>query len=161
MSDYRKRRKQQRERAEEREEMIVEARLLNLEIAHSRVNKPCLWEMLMRCGLEGTFRRTIEDLHETTMYKVMGREGCSEPWHPQRGCLTSPILFNIYHQTAMRLAEKRRREETEQQGHTAGIEWSFMKGNNLLGQCYERLNSEATGHLFTCSLFADDTTLLG
>ena len=145
--------------------MIVEARLLDLEKAYPRVNKHCLWEMLKRCGLEGPFWRTIEDLHETTMYKVIGREGCSEPWHPQRGlregCPTSPVLFNIYHQTAMRLAEKRRREEAKQQGLTTGIEWCFMKGNNLPGQCYERFNSEATGHLFTCSVFANDTTLLG
>ena len=61
----------------------------------------------------------------------------------------------------MRLAEKRRREEAEQQGLTTGIEWCLMKGNNLPGQRYEIFNSEATGHLFTCSLFADDTTLLG
>ena len=80
MSDYKKRREQQRERAEEREEMIMDARLLDLEKAYPRVNKPCLWGMLKRCGLEGPFRRTIEDLHETTMHKVkVEKSGAANP----------------------------------------------------------------------------------
>ena len=49
------------------------------------------------------------DLHETTEYKVRGREGVSEAWISARGlrkgCSTSPILFNVYHQAVMRQAE--------------------------------------------------------
>ena len=42
MADYQKRRTQQPEKAEERPNKVMEARLLDLEKAYPRVNKPCL-----------------------------------------------------------------------------------------------------------------------
>ena len=43
VADYKKRRRQQPEKAAEREEQRMEARLLDLEKAYPRINKPCLW----------------------------------------------------------------------------------------------------------------------
>ena len=40
-----------------------------------RVSKPALWIMLERNGLKGRMLETLVDLHETTEYKVRGREG--------------------------------------------------------------------------------------
>ena len=48
VADYKKRKRQQPERAAEREEQRMEARL------YPRVNKPCLWGMLKKeLGSEG------------------------------------------------------------------------------------------------------------
>ena len=89
------------------------ARLLDLRKAYPRVNKPALWSLLERCGLNGHCLNVIMDLHETTEYKVRAQDGMSETWMPARGlregCSTSPILFNVYHQAVMRQVEEARR----------------------------------------------------
>jgi len=76
-----------------------QARLLDLRKAYPRVNKPCLWSILEKYGLGGNCLRVIRDLHETTEYRVRGKEGVSEGWLPARGlregCATSPVLFNV------------------------------------------------------------------
>ena len=99
------------------------ARLLDLRKAYPRVIKPALWMLLERYGLKGKCLETVIDLHETTEYKVRGKEGMSGTWMPKRGlregCSTSPILFNIYHQAVMRSAEGRR----EQGNGEVGVMW--------------------------------------
>ena len=113
----------------------------------------------------GNFLRAQMDLHETTQYKVKGKKGCSEPWYPQRGvregCPTSPILFNIYHQVVMDTAERRRGEIAGEERREVGIPWHCVPGSRLQRKLWEKFNSEARGHHFTLSLFADDTTVLG
>ena len=98
------------------------ARLLDLRTAYPRVNKPGLWKLLERYGMKGKCLDTIVDLHESTVYKVRGKEGVSESWVPARGlregCSTSPILFNVYHQAVMRQAEVARRSGGEEVGVT-------------------------------------------
>ena len=85
------------EAREENDSMV--ARLLDLEKAYPRVSKPALWMLLEWYGLKGRMLETLIDLHETTEYKVRGKEGMSSAWLPARGlregCSTSPILFNI------------------------------------------------------------------
>ena len=51
-----------------------EARLLDLRKAYPRVNKPALWMLLERYGLGENMIRVIRGLHETTRYKVRGKE---------------------------------------------------------------------------------------
>ena len=94
---------------EEESEEDPEARLVDLRKAYPRVSKPALWGILRRYGPRGDFMDTIVDIHETTEYRVRGREGDSDPRIPERGlresCPTSPVLFNIFHQVVMRIAE--------------------------------------------------------
>ena len=82
------------------------ARLLDLQKAYPRVNKPALWRLLVRYGMGNKCLRVLQDLHETTEYKVIGRDGESEPWIPERGLreggATSPPLFNVYHQAPIK-----------------------------------------------------------
>ena len=56
------------------------------------VNKPALWMLPERYGLKSRCLETVIDLHETTEYKVHGREGASEAWISARrlreGCST-------------------------------------------------------------------------
>ena len=61
------------------------ARLLDLEKPYPRVSKPALWMLLERYGLNGKMLKTLIDLHETTEYKVRGKEGISSAWLPA-GC---------------------------------------------------------------------------
>ena len=65
--------------------------------------------------MKGQCLETLVDLHETTEYRVKGREGMSEGWMPamglREGCPTSPILFSIYHQAVMRQALEARGAE--------------------------------------------------
>ena len=56
------------------------ARLLDLRKAYHRVNKPALWKILERKGMGEKCLRAIQDLHETTCYKVKSREGDNEEW---------------------------------------------------------------------------------
>lgn len=73
------------------------ARLLDLRKAYPRVNKPALWSLLERYGMNGKCLDSLIDLHECTVYKVRGKEGMSETWMPARGlregCSTSPFCL--------------------------------------------------------------------
>ena len=86
---------------------------------------------------------------------------------PQQGiererCPTSPVLFNIYHQAVIRSAEETRREEILERGEEPGIPWKYVSESNFPSiNLWERCNSEASRLYITCSLFADDTTILG
>ena len=138
------------------------ARLLDLRKAYPRVSKPALWKLLERYGLKGRMLETVMDLHETTEYKVRGREGMSEAWLPARGlregCSTSPILFNVYHQAVMRLAEERRDEVSDR----PGVEWRWIPGSSFAGnRVWEKGCTEAKSVWITSALFADDTTIVG
>ena len=68
------------EAREENDRMV--ARLLDLEKAYPRVSKSVLWMLLERYGLKGRMLETLIDLHETTEYKVRGKEGMSSAWVP-------------------------------------------------------------------------------
>ena len=59
--DLRKRRRQRGE--EEEQETDTVAVLLDLRKAYPRVNKPVLWAILERCGMEGNCLKTLQDLH--------------------------------------------------------------------------------------------------
>ena len=115
------------EAREENDRMV--ARLLDLEKAYLRVSKPALWMMLERYGLKGRMLETLIDLHETTEYKVRGKEGMGLAWLPARGlresCSTSPILFNIYHQAVLRQAGEARAAAWESE---VGVEWRWIPG---------------------------------
>ena len=142
------------------------ARLLDLTKAYPRVNKPALWRLLERYGLNGDFLRLLIDLHETMEYVVRGREGNSEPWVPARGltegCPSSPDLFNIYHQAVMRVAEKERTERAQREGQQAGIVIKWIPGSAFPSEkAWERSNSDAVELVIEKSLFADDTTAVG
>ena len=45
--------------------------------------------------------KTLNNLHEETIYKVKGKNAVSESWVAQRGlregCATSSIFFSIFH----------------------------------------------------------------
>lgn len=143
-----------------------EARLLDLTKAYPRVNKPALWEVLRRYGLEGPFLESLMDLHESTTYCIKGREGNSDEWQPERGlregCPSSPGLFNIYHQVVMRAAERAREETAKENNRTVGVRWRWLSGSKLPNpDTVDKYNSEATTVIFSLSLFADDTTPIG
>ena len=78
---------------------VLVARLLDLKKAYPRVNKPALWKLLERYGLDGNYLRALKDLHETTEYRVRGKAGLSEEWVPERGlregCPSSPPLQHL------------------------------------------------------------------
>ena len=159
--DLRKRRRQRGE--EEEQETDTVAVLLDLRKAYPRVNKPALWAILERCRMEGNCLKT---LHEATKYVVKGRGRDSTAWLPERGlregCPTSPCLFNIYHQTVMRSAERARKENAEGRGEQVGVKWRWQPRNALpSGNLWERYSSEAESRDITLSLFADDTTVVG
>ena len=159
--DYRKRRMQEGVNVANEDDRAV-ARLLDLEKAYPRVSKPGLWMLLERYGLNGKCLESICDLHETTEYRVKGREGMSTAWLPARGlregCSTSPILFNIYHQAVMRQAgEARVANERD-----VGVEWKWVPGSTFAGKArWEKGSTEGVSVRISELLFADDTTLVG
>ena len=130
-------------------------RLLDLEKAYPRVSKPALWEFLERHGLKGNFMNCIIDLHETTEYCIMSKHGDSESGTPERGleeCPTSRVLFNIFHQMVIGLAEEKRREPREASGKKVGIEWHWLEGNKIPSQNqFGKYNSEAKLEIFSIS----------
>ena len=139
-----------------------EARLLDLRKAYPRVNKPALWSLLERYGMNGKCLESLIDLHECTVYKVRGKEGMSESWMPARGlregCSTSPILFNVYHQAVMRQAEACRHE----QNGDVGVPWRWVPGGSFAGSgIWEKGGKECKSVRLSCGLFADDTTVVG
>ena len=119
------------------------ARLLDLRKAYPRVSKPALWSLLERYGMKGQCLETLVDLHETTEYRVKGREGLSEGWMAPRGlregCPTSPILFNIYHQAVMRQALEARGAEGREE---KSVVWKWMSGSSFAS---ERVRERGSG----------------
>ena len=149
------------EARDENDRMV--ARLLNLEKAYPRVSKPALWMLLDRYGLKGRMLETLIDLHETTEYKVRGKEGMSSAWEPARGlregCSTSPILFNTYRQAVLRQAGEARAAAWASE---VGVEWRWIPGSLFAGTgTWERSGSEAKEVRFRELLFADDSTIVG
>ena len=119
------------------------------------VSKPALWSLLERYGMKGKCLETLVDLHETTEYRVKGREGLSEGWMPARGlregCPKSPILFNIYHQAVMRQALEVRGAE----GREKSVVWKWMPGSSFASEMVrERGSGEAKEIRVDCMLFA-------
>ena len=148
------------------DDLTPSARLLDLTKAYPRVNKPALWRLLERYGLEGDFLRLLREMHETAEYVVRGKEVNSDSWKPERGltegCPSSPDLFNIYHQAPMRIAEKARKIKAEESGKTAGIVVRWVPGSAFPSEkSWEKGCSEAVEIVVEKSLFADDTTAVG
>ena len=82
LADYKRRRQLRPERPTTEGEIKVQVRLLDLEKAYPRVNRPSLCGLLCRYGSEGNFLNSIVNLHETTKYKVKGIQDTSSPWTP-------------------------------------------------------------------------------
>ena len=150
---------------EERKEMAI---LLDLKKAYPRVSRPILWAMdeLEKNRLPNKVIDKLRDLHEFTSYRVRGEKRDSTELIPQRGlrerCATSPVIFTIFHQAVIRVAEKERVHEAEKRNKKAGSDWSFMPGHSLPPKnVMNTLNSEAKNTTLTISLFADDTTIIG
>ena len=148
---------------EERKEMAI---LLDLKKAYPRVSRPILWAVLEKYRLPNKVIDKLKDLHEFTSYRVRGEERDSTEFIPQRGlregCATSPVIFNIFHQAVIRVAEKERVHEAEKRNKKVGIDWSFMPGHSLPPKNVKNtFNSEAKNTTLTISLFADDTTIIG
>ena len=148
------------------EERRPAARLLDLRKAYPRVNKPALWRILEKYGMGERCLRAVKDLHETTVYKVKSREGCSDEWTPNRGlregCPSSPPLFNIFHQVVMRLAAKARKRKAEEMENEVGISMRWIPGSSFPSQqAWEKDSSEAKRVRIDRGLFADDTTIAG
>ena len=139
------------------------ARLLDLRKAYPRVSKPALWSLLERYGTKGQCLEALLDLHETTEYRVKGREGLREGWMParglQEGCPTSPILFSIYHQAVMRQALEARGADGREE---KSVVWKWMPGSSFASErVRERGSGEAKEIRIDCMLFADDMTVVG
>ena len=141
--------------------------LLDITKAYPRANRPVLWTMLENLGMPEHVLRIIKNLHEGTFYRVKGREGLSDKWYPKRGlregCATSPILFNLYHAEAMRLASAERKRLAEEEGRECGLKWCWISGNHLptLDPGRTAQSSASETFMITDSLFADDSTLIG
>ena len=149
------------------EDNLPTARLLDLRKAYPRVNKYAMWRILEKYGLNGRGLKVIQDLHETTSYKIRSREGDSEAWIPNRGlregCPSSPPLFNIFHQVVMRLATKARKRKADEMNMEVGLAFKWVPGSAFPNpnQWEKATNSEAKRIRIDKGLFADDTTKIG
>ena len=138
--------------------------LLDIKKAYPRVNKGMLWEILKRYGIKENAMRNLKGLHEGTSFEVRGRDGNSTKWKPMRGLregdASSPVLFNVYHSTAMEIAGERRKRS----GHeNPGIAWEWIPGNSLPPKDTTRASGNSTTETIRVTeiLFADDTQLAG
>ena len=109
--------------------------LLAIKKTYPRVNRPLLWKFLQHLGMGGVTLNRLNGLHEGTSYQMKGRRALSGSWHPERGlregCTTSSILFNIFHDQAIKIPHDRRKESAEQKDQECGLEWRWRPGNSL------------------------------
>ena len=72
------------------------------------------------------------------------------------------MIFNIFHQAVVRVAEKERAHKGEKRNKKVGIDWSFMPVHSLPPRNIKNtFNLEAKSTTLTMSLFADDATIIG
>jgi hypothetical protein len=145
-SDLRKRLAARGEVLEEDE--VPMAKLLDLSKANPRVNKPALWGVLKKYGMNEKAFRVLKGLHEATEYRIKSREGESESWVPERGLRegdpASPVMFNVYHQGVMRVAAKKRKRKADEVGLEVGIAYNWVPGSSFpANKTWECFNSEA------------------
>ena len=148
---------------EKRKEMAI---LLDLKKAYPRVSRPILRAILEKYSLPNKGIDKLRDLHEFTSNRVRGEVRDRTEFIPQRGlregCATSRVIFNIFHQAVIRVAEKERAHEAEKRNKKVNIDWSFMPGHSLPPKNVKNtFNSEAKNTTLTISLLADDTTIIG
>ena len=108
-----------------------------------------LWEILSKYGLLRSTINKLKDLHEYTSYRVKGQDGERTECIPQRGlregCATSLIIFDIFHQAVMRIADKQRTEEARERDREVGVGWRYMTGHSLPPKHLKNsFNSEAS-----------------
>ena len=161
--DYVKRVGRTSEEAREENDRM-DAQLLDMKKEYLRVSKPALWMLLEWYGLKRRILETLIDSHETTEYKVRGKEGMSSAWLPGRGlrqgCSTSPILFNIYHKVVLRQAGRLGRLPGNLRWGSNGDGYQGIRLRGQVGT-WERNGSEVKEIRFRELLFADDTTIVG
>ena len=90
----------------------------------------------------------------------------SEEWIPERGlcagCPFSTPLFNIFHQSVMRLATKSRKWKADKLNLEVGIGMKWVPGSSFPSQSeWEKPDPEAKRVKIERGLFADDTTIVG
>ena len=144
----------------EREERKEMATLLDLKKVYL-----ISWTILEKYRLPNKVIEKLKDLHELTPYRIRGEERDSTEFIPKRGlregCATSPVIFSIFHQAVIGVAEKQRTNDAEKRNKKVGIDWSFMPGHSLPPKNVKNIfNSEANTTTPTMSLFADDTTTI-
>ena len=99
---------------EERKEMAI---LVDLKKAYPRVSRPILSVILEKYRLPSKVIDKLNGLHEFTLHRVRGEQRDSTAFITQRGlqerCMTSPLIFNMFHTAVNRVAEKERACEAE------------------------------------------------
>ena len=139
VADYKKRRRQQLERDRE-EEVVVEARLLDLKKTYPRVGRPVYVGHTGEVWTKGRCLETLKGFHKYTPH----------------------VLFNVFHQAVKRRTEEERGQAAHQRGTTPGILWKYVPGSNFPSlTLWVRYNSEAREVIITRSLFVDGITILG
>ena len=92
-------------------------------------------EILEKWKLQTEVIEIVKKLHEHIRFRVKGKEGLSDDWLPARGlregCATSPILFNIYHSEAIRMAQRDRETEAAKRNLKYGLKGSWIPGNSF------------------------------
>ena len=141
----------------ERDEGKYMVILLDLKKAYPRVSRPILWAILEKYRLPNKAIDKLKDLHEFTSYRVRGKKeiirSSSHTEDCERGCVTSLVISNIFHQAVIRVAEKERAHEAEKRNKKVGIHWSFMLGYSLPPKNVKNaINSEAKNTTLTMCL---------
>ena len=87
-------------------------KFFDLEKAYPKVPRHALWKILELKGCPPLFRKVLQAIHNGTHTKIRFQGFVSTSFVPDRGlregCPSSPIMFNLFHDSLMEVYRVRR-----------------------------------------------------
>ena len=142
-------------------------RFFDLEKAYPKVPRHALWKILTLKGCPASFVKVLRTIHDGTHSKVRFQGFVSSVFVPERGlregCPSSPILFNIFHDSLMEVFRARRHRIATQCEQEPGIPWTYKVDGKVSKRKTDR---EEEGRNIKKTriedfAYADDTALIG
>jgi hypothetical protein len=142
-------------------------KFFDLEKAYPKVPRHALWRILSKKECPPKFLKVLRPIHDGTHTKVRHQGFTSSTFIPDRGlregCPSSPVLFNVFHDSLMEVFRARRTRAAQNIDAIPGINITYKVDGRVAKRRNDR-NDEGrhTKHARVGDFaYADDTAIIG